>query len=407
LSLTANVAAVGQTSATPAGSIQFVIDGSKYGGSVVLDAGSASIAVALGAGLHTIEAVYSSSDSNFLAGAYAGGLTVGKAHLTVTADSKSVLYGAPVPTLTATITGFVHGEDASVLSGKPILATTFAAANGVGTYPIRVDAGALIAPNYDFPSLIAGTLIVTPVPLTIQADSKSRAFGQPNPELTVSYSGFVNGDGPSSLSSPVVASTMVTAESPPGVYPITVGGAASPYYSITFVGGTLTVIAPPLVTMSNVHEIFNKKHQVTRIVVDFSGPVNAGQADVLATYRLTASGKHGSFTAKNAKRVSLKSAVYIESTDSVTIVPKRPFVLTKPIQLRVAGLSPLGLTDMLGRLIDGNHDGQPGGDAVINITKKSVTILAKSQTRATAVATVDRAIHDMTLSSALLRRGRK
>ena len=75
------------------------------------------------------------------------------------------------------------------------------------SYPIAVALGTLTAADYDFPSLVGGTIIVTPAPLTIRADDKSRAVGQPNPALTVSYDGFANGDGPSALTSPVALST--------------------------------------------------------------------------------------------------------------------------------------------------------------------------------------------------------
>jgi hypothetical protein len=131
------------------------------------------------------------------------------------------------------------------------------------------------------------------------------------------------------------------------------------------------------VTLSSSQLTFNKKHQVTQILVDFSGPVNAGQADALATYRLTTAGKHGSFTARNATTVALKSAAYSDSTDSVTLVPRKPFRLTKAVQLRVAGQPPSGLTDELGRLIDGNHDGQAGGDAVAVLSKQGVSLAVR------------------------------
>jgi hypothetical protein len=112
--------------------------------------------------------------------------------------------------------------------------------------------------------------------------------------------------------------------------------------------------------MTNVHEVFNKKHQVTRIIVALSGAVNAGLADSLATYRLTIAGKHGSFTAKNAKVIALKSAVYNNLTDSVALVSRKPFALAKPVQLRVHGL-----------LL--------GGDAVAVLSKQGVRIEARQQ----------------------------
>jgi hypothetical protein len=93
-------------------------------------------------------------------------------------------------------------------------------------------------------------------------------------------------------------------------------------------------------------------------------------------YRLATAGKKGSFTAKNAKVIPLKSTAYSAASDTVTLTLKKPFKLTKPVQLQVSDLSPSGLQDSLGRLIDGNHDGQPGGNAVAVLGRGGATISA-------------------------------
>jgi RHS repeat-associated protein len=296
--------------------------------------------------------------------------------LTFTATVNPLTPGLPTPggTVQFQIDGAPFGAPVDLIGGQaasPSIATLSA-----GRHSIT----ALYAndPNYRSNSASASET-VDQAHLTIAADAKSMISGSAVPALTYTITGFVNGDGPSSLTSPVVLSTTVTAGSPPGVYPIMVGGAASPNYAITFVAGTLTVIAPPLVTMTNVQEVFKKRHQVIQVIVDFSGPVNSGQADTLATYRLTIAGKHGSFTAKEARTIVLASAVYNGSTDSVTLVPKKSFGLTRPVQLRVSGQPPKGLSDKFGRLIDGNHDGQPGGDAVAVLSKPGVRIEARRQ----------------------------
>ena len=48
---------------------------------------------------------------------------------------------------------------------------------------------------------------------------------------------------------------------------------------------------------------------MTRIVVDFSGGVNGFNAESVATYALTVAGKKGSFAARNARHLRLRSAV--------------------------------------------------------------------------------------------------
>ena len=84
---------------------------------------------------------------------------------------------------------------------------------------------------------------VASAPLTITADDKQRPPGDVNPPLTLSYSGFVNGDTEGVLNEAPTLSTTATIGSEPGVYPIEVSGASSENYKITFVNGSLTVTA--------------------------------------------------------------------------------------------------------------------------------------------------------------------
>ena len=83
---------------------------------------------------------------------------------------------------------------------------------------------------------------VTPALLTIIADNKSKTYGSPNPVLTASYIGFVNFDTAAQLTTQPELSTSATAASPVGQYPIMVGGALSPNYTIAYLSGVLTIL---------------------------------------------------------------------------------------------------------------------------------------------------------------------
>jgi hypothetical protein len=76
--------------------------------------------------------------------------TVAPAVLTVTAQNASMAYGAAVPTLQSSITGFVNGDTATVVSGAPALSTTATNTSPLGTYPITAAQGTLAATNYTF-----------------------------------------------------------------------------------------------------------------------------------------------------------------------------------------------------------------------------------------------------------------
>jgi len=170
-------------------------------------------------------------------------LTVTPALLIVTADNKTIVYGAIVPALTDTIAGFVNGDTASVVTGTAILSTGATSASGVGTYPITVGPGTLSAANYTF-ALVSGNLSVTPATLTVTADDKTKVYGAGNPLLTDTITGFVNSDPASVVSGAPALSTTATPASPVGSYAIIVGQGtlSAANYTFSFVNGTLTVV---------------------------------------------------------------------------------------------------------------------------------------------------------------------
>jgi hypothetical protein len=87
--------------------------------------------------------------------------TVSKAILTVTADNKTKLLNASLPSLTATITGFKNGETlgTSGVIGSPNLTTLATATSPVGSYPITSGLGSLASNNYSF-TFVNGTLVI-------------------------------------------------------------------------------------------------------------------------------------------------------------------------------------------------------------------------------------------------------
>ena len=102
------------------------------------------------------------------------------------------------------------------------------------TISLNTDQLAKVAPlsggsdnNYAF-TLVGGTLTVTRAPLTVTAENKSRTYGAANPPLTLSFSGFVNGDNASVIDTlptvptsapPVIACPPPVAVPCPGAVP--------------------------------------------------------------------------------------------------------------------------------------------------------------------------------------------
>jgi hypothetical protein len=161
-----------------------------------------------------------------------GTLNVTPEPLTITADDKTKVYGAALPALTVSYSGLVNGDTPATFgtapNTTPSVTTAATAGSHVGTYAITVS-GAADA-DYSI-SYAAGTLTVTPAPLTITADNQTKLYGAPLPALTASYSGFVNGDASASLTTLPTLSTTATAAShvAGNPYSITAGRGHTPH----------------------------------------------------------------------------------------------------------------------------------------------------------------------------------
>ncbi len=176
------------------------------------------------------------SAQNYSIRTYFGTLSITPAPLTVTANNQTVTYGSPISSLAVLYSGFVNGDTDSSLTALPTVGISDGN-NHVGTHTLI--AANAIDPNYDI-TYSSGTLTVNPAALVITANDQTQIIGRSTPSLGVSYAGFVNGESSANLTSLPVVSTTSTGEL--GSYPITVSGAASSDYQISYQPGTLSVI---------------------------------------------------------------------------------------------------------------------------------------------------------------------
>jgi gliding motility-associated-like protein len=205
--------------------------------------------------------------------------TVNKAPLTITANSDTKVYGAPVPTLTVGYSGFVGTDDASSLTTQPTISTTAVTNSPVNTYPIT--ASGAVSSNYSF-IYQPGTLTITPAALTITANGDSKVYGAPVPTLTVGYSGFVGTDNASSLTTQPTISTPATISSPVNTYPITASGAVSANYTFIYNPGTLTITPATLgIIVNNDTKTYGSANPV--LSVSYSGFQGTDDASSLTT----------------------------------------------------------------------------------------------------------------------------
>lgn len=95
-------------------------------------------------------------------------------------------------------------------------------------------------------------LTVAKAPLVITAVNASRLENTPNPDFSATYSGFVNGEDQSVLTTPVALITNAVLSSAPGQYDIVPSGAVASNYEISYINGVLTINAStPLIFVLN------------------------------------------------------------------------------------------------------------------------------------------------------------
>ena len=183
--------------------------------------------------------------------------------------------GFPTPTLTESgtlPTGLTFNATTGLVSGTPGDGT-------FGNYPIILTATNGVSPN----AMQSYTLTVGKAgALTITASSPSMTYGGTVPAITPSYSGFVNGDTPASLTRQPTCS-ITGSPTKVGTYTTTCSGAVDANYStINYVSGTLTV-NPAALAITASSSTMAYGGTVPTITPSYSGFVNGDSSASLTT----------------------------------------------------------------------------------------------------------------------------
>ena len=192
-----------------------------------------------------------------------GTLTITKAdEIVVTAKSYNRQYGEANPNFEYTTAG-------ATLSGTPAISCAATVASPVGEYDIVASKGSVT--NYNV-TYVNGKLTITKAPLTVTAKSYTIKQGDALPTFEAEYSGFKNNETANVLSTQPNIRTTATSASEPGTYDIIVSGAAANNYDISYVKGTLTIIAidvEPVTEKTNTFsESINANTDLSNTVID-------------------------------------------------------------------------------------------------------------------------------------------
>jgi filamentous hemagglutinin family protein len=190
--------------------------------------------------------------------ANATALTIAPATLTVTADAVDRIYGQANPPLSGNVTGLVGNDTlASATTGTMAFGTPATSSSNVGSYAITGSGLSANHGNYLFAQAPANTtaLTIAPATLTVTADPVDRFYGQANPLLSGSISGFVGSDALASATTGTMAfSTPATSSSNVGSYAVIGSGLSANHGNYLFTqapaNATALTIAPATLTVT-------------------------------------------------------------------------------------------------------------------------------------------------------------
>ena len=219
-------------------------------------------------------------DVNFTFTYLPGDATVTAASLTIKATDGSMTYGGSAPTITvASYTGFVNGDGASDLATQASCTSLATSASPVGSYQ-SICSGAS-ASNYAI-SYSPGSVTVNPATLKVTASDATTTYGTA-PTITPTYSGFVNGDTATSLTTkPTCASTDTGSGQVGTKYNSSCSGAVDQDYTISYVTGSVTV-NPAALTVTASSPTFTYWGTVPAITASYSGFENGDTSSSLST----------------------------------------------------------------------------------------------------------------------------
>ena len=139
----------------------------------------------------------------------------------------------------------------------------------------------------------------------------------------------------------------------------------------------------PYVTVNNASESV-RRGIVQSISLVFSGPLDAASAKNRADYWLVLPGRDRVFGTRDDRYVRFRTAAYRVGANTVRLVPSVRLTTRQAFEVVAVGSGSKGMVrDTYGRPIDGNRDGQPGGDFVTMLApgKTAVKFAARSRAK--------------------------
>lgn len=194
-------------------------------------------------------------------------VVISKAKLTATVSDAERVYGDANPNFEITYSGFVNGETKEDLDVMPVAMCSATEFSNVGEYDITINN--VSNKNYIL-DIKNAKLTIKKALLTVAADNRTKIYGEKNPALSVSYSGFKNNENETILLSSAVAFTDAKTMSNVGEYVIMVEGANSINYYFEYNQGVFVIEKAPLIITAE-NKSINYQDKIPEFTILYDG----------------------------------------------------------------------------------------------------------------------------------------
>ena len=172
--------------------------------------------------------------SNYLSSSDSAGITITAKTASVTPDADSKVYGSADPTFTGTLSGFLPADSVTASYGREVGETVAAS-----PYTINAELSpAGVLPNYDI-TYNTASFTITAKPASVSPAAASKTYGDDDPALTGSLSGFLPADNVSAIYSREAGETV--AGSPYTISATLSPAGVLPNYDITYNTASFTI----------------------------------------------------------------------------------------------------------------------------------------------------------------------
>ena len=333
--------------------------------------------------------VTSGSTNNYSITCTGNVYTITPAEAAVTADAKTKKYGEEDPVLTATVTGMVNGDTASVISYDPPVRLD---GENVGEYPISVS-GESVQGNYNV-RYVSGAFTITAAEAKVKADDLSKVYGEEDPQLTAKVTGLVNGD----TADVITYNTPVRKEGlNVGSYEITVDGqSVQGNYNVAYEPGTFTITQKPIVIKAaSAEKVYDGKPLTKDAIDSLTLPYGDTVSSITVSGSQTLVGQHDNIagdaviTDKDGNDVT-DNYIIAEYKNGTLTVTKKPLTITAADDVKYYDGTPLSN--------DGYTNSElADGDRIESVTVTgSQTVVGKSKNVASDAVIRNAADEDVT-----------